>query len=189
MISYFLTSCKKNVDNATPTTTTSTVTVINTTFTTIAITLNGESRNIEPSSKSIFIGIPNTQVIGIATTSGTTKTGNQVGQKITNNISGFTFPAAGTNYDFSINVASSLFFVKVKNISAYSIQKLYLNYGLSSQTVDNIVIPNDGNTYNTGYYQAFTNSNIRAENGSIYWNWINLNLPFTANQYILITAN
>jgi hypothetical protein len=79
--------------------------------------------------------------------------------------------------------------LKVINTSTKPILKLYVNYGLVAQTLDNITIPNDGLTYTLGYYQAYSNSNVRAENGTTFWNWNPLNLPFTNNQVKILTAN
>ena len=67
--------------------------------------------------------------------------------------------------------------------------KLYVNYGLTAQSQDGIIIHNDGKTYNTGYYSAYTNSNVKAENGATYWYWPTLNLPFANNQTFTVIGN
>ena len=85
----------------------------------------------------------------------------------------------GTNY----------FYLKLVNSSAAPITKLYVNYGLQAQTLDNITIPNDGKTYSIGYYSAYSNSNARAENATSYWYWASLSLANTQNQSITLTAN
>ena len=48
------------------------------------------------------------------------------------------------------------------------------------------MLPNDGVKYRTGYYYAFSNTEVRAyfqntPSSYVYWN--NLGLPFTVNQY------
>jgi hypothetical protein len=168
---------------------TSTITFINPTFTPISITFNGQTKTAPVGGNAVFSGPINTTGTGNASTFGKTSSGSQLGLLITwDNIS-LSFPSTGSNFNYTLNVGSDLFFVKMKNTSANGIQKVYVNYNLQSQTVDNISIPNDGTIYSLGYYKAYTNSNVRAENGNLYWYFNPLNLPFINNQSITLNAN
>lgn len=182
----FFSQCKKDI--AALLNPTSTITFINPTFTTVDITFNGETKTIAPGTSVKFTGTADASASGSASTSGKTTTGSQVGLMMTWTISEY-FPASNGNLDYTLNVGSNYFFLKVINQSpTLSIQKIYSNYGLVAQTVDNISIPNNGTTYYIGYYPAYTNSNVRAENGANYWYWNPLNLPFTNNQSKTLTA-
>lgn len=187
--SGLFTQCKKDLENLIVPKTTSTVTVYNPTYTTIDIVFNGESRSIAPGGSSVFTDDEGTYATGSASTSGKTTSGAQVGLLMTWNSIGITFPTAGTNYDYTLNISGTYFFLKMQNLSTKTISKVYVNYGLVSQTVDNISIPNNGTTYSLGYYLAYTNSNVRAESGATYWYWNPLSLSFTNNQSTTLVAN
>ena len=180
-----LTQCKKEVEALLNPK--STLTVVNPTFTTMDISVNGEIKTIAAGGSAVFSGTPGVDAIGSASTSGKTTTGAQVGSLMTWNILE-EFPASGDNLNLTLNVGADYFFLKLINQSLVSIQKVYVNYGLVSQTVDNISIPNTGGTYNLGYYRAYSNSNVRAESGSSYWYWNPLGLPYTNNQSKTLTA-
>jgi hypothetical protein len=166
----------------------STITVQNNSLTPAAVTISGQTQTAAAGGTVVFTGTPNASVTATATTSGTTNTGTQVGLQIAWSFTA-AFPAAGSNFNEALNVGSNYFFLKLVNTSAYQLLKVYVNYGLTAQTLDNITVQNDGNTYNIGYYQAYSNSNVRAENGNIYWQWQTLNLPFTTNQSTTLQAN
>lgn len=168
---------------------TSTITFTNPAFTPIDITFNGQTKTAPVGGNAIFSGSENSTGTGTASTSGKTSSGTQVGLLLTWNNVTLTFPAAGTNLNSPLNVGSEFFFLKMKNTSSYAIQKVYVNFGLQNQSVDNISIPNDGITYSLGYYKAYTNSNVRAESGNIYWSWDPLNLSNTNNQSMTLSAN
>ncbi|MBS1777708.1 MAG: calcium-binding EGF-like domain-containing protein [Bacteroidetes bacterium] len=158
----------------------------NASFTDIAITVNGNNKTIPFGSSASFTDIANTKIVGTATTSGKTSNNIQVGLKVSWDLSGF-FPASGTS-TVNINVDNTMFFLKIANVSAKQITKIYVNYGLANQSFDNVIIPNNGTVYNIGYYKAFSNSNIRLESadGTI-WNY-GVTLPFTNNQSFTFTA-
>lgn len=167
---------------------TSTITFHNATYTTVEIELGGETKEAQPGSDAIFSGTPSTHITGQATTSGKTTSGTTVGLALTWNLD-LNFPQKGSNLNETLNVSKDFFFLRMQNKSTMSINKVYVNYNLIDQTLDNITIANDGNTYNLGYYKAFSNSNVRAENGNVYWYWSSLQLPFTDNQSFTVIAN
>lgn len=71
---------------------------------------------------------------------------------------------SGESYTTYLITAADLFFLKMRNTGQHDLRPLYVNHGLSSQTTDEITIPGNGVLYNTGYYRAFTNTEVRA-----YW--------------------
>jgi hypothetical protein len=160
----------------------------NNTYTPINITVDNQTHVIPVGSKITYTGSYGDQITGTAQTSGTTNTGAIVGEPI---IFSFTspFPISGTAVQ-ELDVTSDYFFLQIVNNSPDVITKVYINYGLQSQTIDNITIPNDGRLYAVGYYYAFTNSTARFEdaNGN-RWTFNSLGLPFTSNQTVTLTAN
>jgi len=85
---------------------------------------------------------------------------------------------------------SSHFFLRLRNAGVSTLQPLYVNYGSTAQTVDNIVIPPDGVLYNIGYYRGFTSTEVRAYSQSApttYVSW-SLNLPFVSNQSVSLLS-
>jgi hypothetical protein len=165
------------------------ITFANKTFLPISITFNGESKVIPYNSSVSFTGKANSNASGSASCANKTTSGEQIGLKMDWNLN-YNFPASGT-LTVNMNVSTSYFFLQLSNKSGRQINRLYVNYGLQNQTQDNIIIPADEKLYNIGYYKAFTNSNVRAENTSSnsYWSWATLSLPFTENQSKSLTAN
>ena len=164
-------------------TSSSTITYINASFTSINITVNSVTKTIAAGGNVQYTGTPNTVATGSATTSSGTMVGNTYTWTLNN-----TFPASG-NLNNTLSVGGDMFFLKIKNTSSKSINKVYVNYGLVNQTLDNVVIANDSQVYGLGYYKAFSNSNVRGENSATAWSWNTLSLPFTPNQSITVTAN
>lgn len=125
-----------------------------------------------------------------ASTSGKTNTGTQVGKLITwqytLNVSGL------TTQTYNLTLSSSEFFIYMKNSGSVDLSPVYVNYGLTDQTIDNIYIPNDNVSYNIGYYNAHSNTEVRAYvyNGGgpyIYWQQgVHFTLPFTQNQSVTL---
>jgi hypothetical protein len=163
------------------------VTYHNTTFTDVAVNFNGQQTIITPGMSATFSGTAKTTFSASASTSGKNSSGGQVGLLMQWDLNG-TFPASGTQ-TIDLNVSGSYFFVKLVNNSGKIISKFYSNYGLQAQTTENLNIPADGLTYSLGYYQAFSNSNIRAESGATYWQWTAFGFAGTVNQVVTLTAN
>ncbi len=170
--------------------TNTTLTFNNTAFTPVSVVIGADTKIVQPGATVVFSGSKGAAAIGSASTSGTTTTGTQVGLKISWNIN-TTFPSSG-NTTTNLDVNGDLFFVKLTNVSAKQIVKIYSNYGLSDQTLDNLSIPNNGTEYSIGYYKAFSNSNVRAEaaDGTFWtWNSSTLALTFKNNQVVSLKAN
>jgi hypothetical protein len=171
---------------STSTGTGATITFNNATFTEINITFNGLTKIIAVGGTATFSGSPNGSAGGQATTYGKTSGGSQIGELIGWTLS-YNFPSAGGNSNINLNVTSTYFFLKMRNSGTQSLNPVYVNYGLTSQTIDNVTIPNDGITYKLGYYKAFSNGNVRAYRGSSYTYWdhgVQYTLPGTNNQSV-----
>lgn len=193
------TSCKKdsnspagnngngNNNNGNGNNSNSTITYVNDTYTPITIIINNQTQTIAIGSKVVIKGAPGTNITGTASTSGETSTGTQVGLLISWNLNN-TFPSSG-NFSENLDVGSNYFFLKIQNKSNLSITRIFVNYGLAPQTEDDVTVNNNSIVYSIGYYQAFTNSNVRGENGQVYWQWNNLNLSFANNQSTTVIAN
>jgi len=113
---------------------------------------------------------------------GTVSTGPQLGLKITWN-----FIDSIYSYYF-LNVSPAYFYLKVQNNdSTHSVDSIYVNYGLSSQTAEQVTVPNYGTVNGIGFYSAQpgTKVHIVLNNGSS----MNFtpSLPDTVNQYALVT--
>jgi len=158
----------------------------NNTFTPVYITINGASNTIAAGSTVSFTGQQGSEANGSASTSGTTTSGSALGQTISWTLAD-NFPASGTQTN-EINVSSDFFYLKINNTSPYAISSVYVNFGLTSQTLDYATLPNDGNTYGIGYYDAWTNSNVHLESISHFWD-ASLSLPLDDNQSYTFYAN
>lgn len=164
----------------------STLTFTNRTFTIITISVNSFTQTIPVGGSVSFTDKPGVNATISASTSGKTTSGIVIGLRIAWAFTS-SFPSKNelvTNLD----VDSNYFFLFAKNTSGVAISKVYVNYGLVNQTTDDILIPSDGVTYSIGYYKAFTNSNIRMENGNYYWFNNTMSLPFTSNQSFSFSA-
>ncbi|MCW3121634.1 MAG: toll/interleukin receptor protein [Flavipsychrobacter sp.] len=166
----------------------STIAYYNNTYTPVYITINGKSATIPVGGSVEYDGTPGNYATGSAYTSGQASNGYTIGQTIYWDFNDY-FPQGGIQ-TVDINVSPDYFFLKIQNYSRYYIDQGYVNYHLSSQYFDNMYIPNDGYTYDIGYYEAYTNSNVRLETatGSHYW-YSGISLPFTYNQSYTFVAN
>jgi PKD repeat protein len=162
------------------------ITFINPTFTDITVTINGGSQTASPGYSVTFYSVAGTSVDFSAYTYGTDGGGTQVGEEIDWNQ---TLSLSGGTASYTLNASNTYFFLNFTNSGNHTLNELYVNYGLSDQTYDNITIPNDGIKYAIGYYYAFSNSNLRMyweDNPSMFTYWAqgsDFTLPFTDNQF------
>jgi hypothetical protein len=164
-----------------------TITYVNDSYTPISITVNGSTQTIAAGQNVVFKGTAGATATGQASTSGITTSNTQVGLLMTWTLNN-NFPTTG-NFTVNLDVPSTYFFLKIINNSTSTTTKLYVNYGLTSQTLENISMAPNTNVYNLGYYLAYTNSNVRLENATSFWYFSPLNLPFVVNQQFIGTAN
>ena len=188
----FLTGCTKTADptgnngnnnNNSNTPTPTTLVYQNDAFTPILITVNGVSATIAVGGTASFTGTPGATVSGTATTSGLTSNNGVVGLVISWAITD-QFPATGSSTKL-LDVNSQYFFLKINNTSSFAVSGVYVNYGLVPQTFDNITFGTG--LFNIGYYQAYSNTDIRCISPSgTYWQG-GVVLPNTANQSYIFT--
>ena len=124
-----------------------------------------------------------------AETYGRSASGDQIGLVVewsrTRNIS-------GNSYTTYLITDEDLFFLKMRNTGNHSLHPLYVNFGLTDQTMDDITIPGNGVLYNTGYYKAYTNTRVQANwldlpSDYTYWEQgYHFNFPWTENQAVTL---
>jgi len=157
----------------------------NNTFTPVSIFINATKKVIPTGGSASFTGPYGYYIRGLATTYEANSSGAQVGLQLSWNMTD-SFPL--TTKSVYINVPPAYFFLKIANKSSYAINQVFVNYGIDSQSLDYITIPNDGKTYDIGYYYAFANSNLYLTASNYSWSY-NLALPFTENQAYTFVTN
>lgn len=169
------------------------ITFVNNTQTSVSIEVDGELTTIEAGSSLSVEGIIGDILTYAAETSGENAAGAQIGLRL---IWEDSFEVSEDDETINLNVSSQYFFLKIKNNSvSNTMQNLYVNYGLSTQTLDsNFSLPFGGNTYNIGYYRAFSNTVIRmyiTNPSTSFYEWIqgtHFTLPQTENQVVTVTG-
>ncbi len=165
------------------------VTFYNPGYKNVYITIGANTQIISPGESVTFYQVTGTSASYSAYTSGTTSSGSQVGIKLTWNE---VLKLSGGTASYNLNISSDYFFLYYTNEGSDNLTPLYVNYGTTEQTVDNIELPNDGTKYRTGYYKAFTNTEIRVYMASSPAYYIysdqgsNFTFPWTENQYVSI---
>jgi hypothetical protein len=125
-----------------------------------------------------------------AQTYGRTSSGTQVGSKLT--WSSLIDLSVGKSKAIDLITGPQYFFIYVTNRGTRALSPFYVNYGTVSQSLDNITILADGQKYTTGYYPAYSNTEVRAflsgTNSYAYWDQgVHFTLPFTENQSVSLT--
>lgn len=146
----------------------------NNTYTTIAMTINGSIDSIPTTDSYSITGQYGDIVTCSASTSG------QYGSTITWTLND-SFPPYGTRV-VNLDVDTNYFFLKFYNDWVPLINNITINYLLPQQTRISVNIPDDGNTYNIGYFVALANSNVGWYSNYGGYYPIQINLPFTLNQ-------
>ena len=161
------------------------ITFNNPVFTDIYITLNGDTKTISPDGSVTFYNVSGSSVYYSAYTYGKTSGGTQIGLQIEWSN---TLTLSGGTDSYNLVVGSDKFFLYMRNDGTHVLINLYVNYGLNSETYDNILVPTDNINYRIGYYKAWTNSNVRmyyqdAPTAYTYWDQgTHFTLPWTNNQ-------
>jgi len=173
-----------------------TFTFTNQLYTDIEIEVDGKRpRSISPGgSTTYYYEVNPGQVDYEAETYGQTSSGNRIGLRIVwrNRTIGVEGRRTRT---VNLTLSDDFFFLYMRDDGGVDLNPLYVNYGRSAQTRDNIIIPADGTRYRIGYYRAYTDTQVRAyhRNGGgryTYWNQgTHFDLPFTRNQSVTLVAN
>ena len=158
----------------------------NNTFTTIYLTINGSAATIAPGQSVYYTGQAGSPAKGSAYTYGETATGGQIGEYISWSLDDY-FPISTNSQTTDFNVSPDYFYLRIQNYSPYDISRVYVNYGTTAETRDDIVINNDHLVYGIGYYKAFSNTNIYLTSGTHYWSYTPT-IPYENNaQYQFVT--
>ncbi len=168
------------------------VTFINTTHTSMSITAYSVTRTVAVNDSTIYTLSTNPRsLVFTASTSGKTTGGTVIG--VTLNWGGSGNPinvSSLTSARLYLQVPSTYFYMYMKNTGSQALGPIYVNYGLTDQTVDHISVPNGGATYNIGYYKAYTNTIVRAywtSPSTSYSYWSSIPFPWTVNQAMLLS--
>jgi hypothetical protein len=168
-------------------------TFINSTYTTMSITVANVQRSILPGDSTTYTFLTNPRTLSFsAITGGSTSSGTLIGVALSWVGSGIDV-SNEVQYRTRLVVSSNYFFMYLKNTGHTTLGPVTVNYGLTDETTDNIAIPGDGNTYQTGYYKAYTNTEVRAYWSSpysgyySYWDQgTNFTFSWTTNQSVLL---
>ncbi|MFI5196138.1 MAG: calcium-binding EGF-like domain-containing protein [Chitinophagales bacterium] len=162
------------------------ITYKNNTFTPVTIVINGKASVIAASHSITYSGQYTTYLFGSASTSGSTDSGEVVGDLITWNIAN-PFPISDTAA-IGLDVSPTYFYLKIKNNNPhYSIAGFYYGDSISGgYFFVSINIPGDGVMYDLGYYNAYDNNNgitfVSSSGANLF---VNFTLPFVNNQYYI----
>jgi len=99
-----------------------------------------------------------------------------------------TISLPGGTISYNLIIPSDYFFLYIENDGTHTLTPVYVNYASTwYETVDYVLIPNNGVNYRIGYYRAFTDTEVRcyyddAPSWCTYWS--NLSFPWTDNQSV-----
>lgn len=161
------------------------VTFYNNGYAPIYITVGTQEGTIYPDDSYTFTDITSNSVDFYAETYGSTSGGTQIGEVLYWDSSVDLTTYNGMN----LNIYSDYVFFYVTNYGSSNLNPFYVNYGGSDQTMDDIIIYNDGAKKSTGYYVANDYMQVRANytssTGSYYWyENSHFYLPWENNQSI-----
>ncbi|MFH1842740.1 MAG: hypothetical protein ABIF77_05990 [bacterium] len=133
-------------------------------------------------SVEIYYPVNPGSITVVGTTSGHTTTDDQIGLSLRWDIERGV--ADLTRLSYNLVVPSDYCFLFFRNSGTEDLWPIYVNYGTSYQTIDNIVIPNDNILYQTGYYRVFASTIVRGyfPNGTTYIYWQNIDWDMVDNQ-------
>ncbi len=184
-------SVTMTVSNAFP------VTFYNTLYTRMSVTAYGVTQTISPDDSATFILSTNPRsLVYTASTSGKTSSGTTVGLTLTWGGSANAIDVSDyVSYGIGFGYSSSYFFLYLKNTGNTTLGPLYVNYGLTSQTKDDIsMAKNTTSSYSIGYYRAYSNTEVRAywayPNTSFYTYWdqgTHFTFPGGTSQWVQLT--
>lgn len=163
------------------------VTFHNNVFTDVTVSVDGETRTV-PFDRSItYEAVKGFQTTYFAGTSGKTAEGVIVGESI------YWFDLLdlnGSSMKVDLDLSREYVYLYLTNEGNHDLAPLYVNYGTTDQTRDDIVMKADGKKYRVGYYKANPGMKIRAywlDDPSSYTLWekgIDFTFHFTKNQSI-----
>ena len=106
---------------------------------------------------------------------------------------GWDFDIEVGNNDINDNLFTdgSLFFINLRNSSVYTLNDFYVNYELTSEIGCALDMPNNSVWYPIGYFNAWSNSNVRFESDETSTSWYidPISLTFENNQVYDVDFN
>lgn len=165
------------------------ITFRNNVFTDIDLTLGGKTYTVKKDDSITFEDYLGFEVSYNAETSGKTAGGQIVGLAVY--WEGM-LELNGDKMAVDLDLARDYFYLFITNSGSHDLAPLYVNYGLSDQTVDNVIMKADGRQYRTGYYRANPGTVIRThwmDEHSSYTEWrqgTDFSLPFVKNHVIYL---
>jgi hypothetical protein len=87
-----------------------------------------------------------------------------------------------------LDVGATYFFLRMANTGSKNIINFYVNYQFSyGQVYQDVTVPNNGVTYDLGYYLAYPYSNVQMQTSDSKVVWKAVSLPFISNQSFGVT--
>ena len=128
------------------------ITYVNNTQTSVVISVGGSATTIPFNNSVVYEGAAGSTVQVDATTAG--PYGLTLHWSFTSQ-----FPVNGNTDTEPLNVTSNYFYLYVQNLSyTDNLVGMDINFGTANETDETVNVPNDGNTYGMGYYDAFRNT-------------------------------
>jgi PKD repeat protein len=162
----------------------------NNVFTDVNLIVGGAERTIPAGDSITLTDFEGFETVWAAETSGKTAEGDIVGLAV---YWGEKLILNGDAMREVIDLPKEYFYLYITNNGSHDLAPLYVNYGLSDQTVDNVAMLADGKRYRTGYYRAHPGTIIRAYwigNPDSYTEWVqgeDFTFHFTRNQVVRLT--
>jgi len=170
----------------------SSITFRNDSYTPVNINVGGSTETIAPDSSISVAGQPGLDASMYAYTFGVNANNQQVGDSIVWS-NDYIFPSNGALLIVPLDVYPQYFFLKmIDSNSTQSITSIYVNYGITgAQTFDNIIIPNDKQVHNVGYYISYPLTQVYAVSSTGgHWLITPPPIPDTVlNESVTLTAN
>lgn len=163
-------------------------------YTAIDVTIDNSSTGTVQAGESTIFEFNGVQgVVNVyAETAGQTNNGDMIGIPLFWN---FSVDLTGLSYaSRELYLSSDYLFIYITNTGSKGLTPFYVNYGLADEVQDNILIPNDGVTYSTGYYPVHSNTVVLAflqgTENYVYWDEsVNPFIPWSENQAVHLTSN
>ena len=165
------------------------ITFRNNVFTDISLLLNGKSYTVKQDDSITFENFEGFEVVWSGETSGETANGDIIGLAIT---WGGKLLLNGTSMTVDLDLERDYFYLFITNSGSHALGPLYVNYGLTDQTVDNVIMNADGRRYRTGYYRANPRTRVRAlwiDDQDEFSEWsqgTDFSFPFVKNQVVYL---
>lgn len=155
--------------------------------TSVTLIINGATYTIPYGGSISVTGLYDDQAIAYISANGANSSGGLIGEIVSFSLVR-RFPSSGST-NVNIDIPADYFFLQAKNSGSEAVTKFYVNYTLASQSLQLVNLPNNSVTYNTGYFKAFSNSNVRFESATLYWYFNPIPLTFFPNQISTLTLN